>query len=380
MEKVSLVKCTSYNKEEVYKAVKKSIELIGGLKIRPGSKVLIKPNLLRPKHPKYAVTTHPEVIRAIIRLLKEKNCKISVGDSPGFHDAVTTAKVCGIIDVCKEEDVPFVTFKKKKVYLYKEAILMKRFELSSIVDEVDYIINVPKLKTHVMMGVTLAVKNTFGFVVGLNKSQLHFKLEDKEKFASMLVDLNNLVKPSINIMDGIIGMEGEGPGNGDPVNSGIISASYDSLAMDIVMCKAIGFEPLDIWTNKIALSRKENDFIKKIEIVGESLEDVKIKFKPCEQKPLSFVLPKGIAKILGNLITSKPKINPKNCKACCECIKICPAKTISLKEYKGKKAAFIDRKYCIRCYCCHEICPYSAIDIKRSIAGEFLELLRKILT
>ena len=255
-----------------------------------------------------------------------------------------------------------------------------RFELSGIIDEVDYIINVPKLKTHVMMGVTLAVKNTFGFIIGLNKSQLHFKMEDKEKFASMLVDLNNLVKPAINIMDGIIGMEGEGPGNGDPIHSGIISASYDSLAMDIVMCKVIGFEPLDIWTNKIALSKKEKDFMKDIEIAGEALEDVKIKFKPCEQKPLSFVLPKGVAKLIGNLITSRPKIDPEKCKACSECIKICPAKTISLKGYKSRKTAWIDKKYCIRCYCCHEICPYNAIDIKRSIAGKFLGLLQKILT
>ncbi|MBU0628171.1 MAG: DUF362 domain-containing protein [Nanoarchaeota archaeon] len=380
MEKVSLVKCNSYNKEEVYKAVKKSIELIGGLKIKPGSKVLIKPNLLRPKHPKYAVTTHPEVIRAIIKLFKEKKCRIFVGDSPGFHDSTTTAKVCGILDICKQEDVPFINFKKKKVYMYKEAILMKRFELSDILDKVDYIINVPKLKTHVMMGVTLAIKNTFGFIVGLNKSQLHFKLKEKEKFASMLVDLNNFVKPTINIMDGIIGMEGEGPGNGDPINSGIISASYDSLSMDITLCKVIGFDPLSIWTNKIALSKKNKDFIKDIQVVGEQIKDVKIKFKPSKQKPLSFVLPKGIAKVLGNLITAKPKINPKKCKACCECIKICPAKTISLKKYKGKKTAFIDKKYCIRCYCCHEICPYNAIDIKRSIAGEFLDLLQKILT
>ncbi len=380
MEKVSLVKCNSYDQEEVYKAIKKSIELIGGLNIKPNSKVLIKPNLLRPKHPKYAVTTHPEVIRAIIKILKEINCKIIVGDSPGFHDPTTTAKVSGILDVCKQEGIEFVDFKEGKNYSYQEAMLMKRFMLADIIDKVDYVINAPKLKTHVMMGVTLSIKNTFGFIRGLDKSKMHFRLKDKEKFATMLVDLNNFIKPTVNIMDGIVGMEGEGPGNGDPIKAGIISASKNSLAMDIVMCKLMGFDPLSIWTNKVALQQKEKDFMKNIEVVGEALKNVKIKFKSNKQKPLSFVLPKGMAKIVGNLLTDKPKINYDKCRACQECIKICPAKTISLKQYGKKQAAFINRENCIRCFCCHEICPYDAIDIKKSPLGEALEKFRKLLT
>lgn len=380
MAKVSLITCSSYDEEEIYKAVKKSIELIGGLNIKPNSRVLIKPNLLRPRHPKYAVTTHPSIIKAIIRLLKQKNCRILVGDSPGFHNPLTTAKVSGILEICKQENVPFIKFEKKKAYLYRDAILMKRLEISNIIDEVDYIVNVPKLKTHVMMGVTLAIKNNFGFMIGLAKSKSHLKLKDGDKFASMLVDLNNFIKPTINIMDGVIGMEGEGPANGDPINSNIISASYDSLAMDIVMCKFMGIDPPSILTNKVGLSKKEGNFMDNIEIVGEDLEKVKKKFKTCEQRAVTFLESKSLSKILGNLMTSRPKISPKKCKACQECIKICPTKTISLKDYGGKQAAWIDKKNCIRCYCCHEICPYDAIDIKKSIIGELLENLRKLLT
>ena len=368
--KVSLVKCTSYDEKEVYSAVRKSIELIGGLPIKKNSKVLIKPNLLRPRHPKWHVTTHPSVVRAIIKILKEKDCRIFVGDSPGFHDPYVTAKVSGILDVCKQENVKFLDFKSKKSYLFKDALYIKRFDLSDVLDKVDYIINVPKLKTHVMMGVTFAVKNTFGFVVGLNKSKMHMKLSEKDKFATMLVDINNFVKPCLNIMDGIVGMEGDGPGAGDIKEAGIVSASYDSLAMDIVMCKSIGFDPLSIWTNKIGLKTREKDFLDKIKVVGEY---VKVKFKPSDEKQLSFVLPKGVAKFVDNLTTSRPKINYRKCKACGECIKICPAKTIFMKKYGAKKAAWIDKKNCIRCFCCHEICPYDSIDIKKSVLGSLLE-------
>lgn len=374
------MKCCSYDFEEVYKAVKKSVELIGGLNIKEGSKVLIKPNLLRPSHPNRGVTTHPAVVKAIIRLLKEKDCKIFVGDSPGFHDAKITAKVAGILDVCKEENVPFVDFEDKKSYLVKDALLIKRFDFAKILDEVDYVINVPKLKTHVQMGITFAVKNTFGFISGLNKSKLHLKLADKEKFATMLVDVHNFVNPCINIIDGVIGMEGDGPGAGDLKKAGIIAASYDALALDIVMCEAVGFNPLDFWTNNVALGLKEKDFIKNIKVVGENIDDVKVAFKPAETQAIQFGMPKPLNNIIHNLIVSRPKINCKKCKACQECIKICPAKTIYLKKYTGKEAAWINKKDCIRCFCCHEICPYDAIDIKRSIAGELLEILRKLLT
>jgi len=376
MQKVSIVKCDSYDKDEVYNAVKKSIELIGGLNIKKGSKVLVKPNLLRPKEPKLQVSTHPSVVRAVIRILKENECTVLVGDSPGFHDPIKTAEVCGILDVCKEEGADFVAFRNKKSYLYKEGILMKRFELTDMIDKVDCIVNLPKLKTHVMMDVTLAIKNTFGLMISLNKSQMHFKLKEKKKFAAMLVDLSNFAKPCLNIMDGVYGMEGNGPANGDIKKVGIISASHDCLAMDITLTKLMGFDPLSILTNKIGLSNKDDNYLENIKIVGEKLEDVKVQFKPADKEPLTFIPNAALTKIYGNLINSRPKVDYKKCKACMECIKICPAKTISIKEHNGKKAAFINKKKCIRCFCCHEICPHDAINIKKTFLVKLMERFR----
>jgi len=376
MVKVSIVKCKEYDYDQVYLAIKKSIDLIGGLGINEGSKVLVKPNLLRPRHPKFAVTTHPEILRAVIRILKDNGCKVIVGDSPGFHDPVVTAKTSGLLQVCEGEGVEFVNFNNKKSYFYKEAKFMHRFDLTDVLDKVDCVVNLPKLKTHMMMGVTFAVKNTFGFMVGMNKSKMHMKLVDKVKFAEMLVDLNSFVKPCLNIIDGIVGMEGEGPGNGEPINSGIISSSYDSLAMDIIMCNVTGFDPLSIWTNKVGLKRKKKDFMDNIEVVGEKIDDVKVSFKPAHEFSVTFALPKWLTKVINNLATpARPIINPNKCVFCKECIKICPANTISGSDLGEKKVAFIHKENCIRCFCCHEICSYSAIDIRKSFVSKILEKL-----
>jgi uncharacterized protein (DUF362 family)/NAD-dependent dihydropyrimidine dehydrogenase PreA subunit len=377
MEKVSLVKCGSYDEKEVYEAVRKSVELIGGLPVKSNSKVLIKPNLLGPKKPELHITTHPAVVKSVIKLLKEKNCKIYVGDSGGIHSHIAIAEETGILKVCEEENVEFVDFKNKKSYLYKDAILLKRLELCDILDKVDYVINVPKLKTHVMMDVTLAIKNTFGLIIGMSKSQMHFKMQDKVQFGTMLVDLNNFVKPCLNIMDGITGMEGNGPQNGDIKNANIISASYDSLAMDIVLCKLIEVDPLGVVTNKVALKKKDKQFMNDISIVGEKLENVKVPFKQKSSISVTYMLPKGVAKLINHTLSARPIINSKKCKACGECIKICPAKTISMKQYEGKKAAYINKKNCIRCFCCHEICPFDSIDIKSNRIGKLVEKIAK---
>ncbi len=370
MVKVSLVRCESYDADRLSEAVERSIKLIGGPKASKGAKVLIKPNLLRPRHPRFHVTTHPEFVRAIIRTFKGKGCEIIVGDSPGFHDPYTTAKVCGILDVCREEGAEFVGFRSKKTYLHEDALLMKRMELADIIDGVDYIVNAPKMKTHVMMGVTLAVKNTFGFMVGLNKSQMHLKLADREKFASMLVDINNFVKPDLNLMDGVVGMEGNGPGNGTPISSGLIAASHDSLAMDIVLCRIMGVK--GILTNKKGLQTRGERFLEDIDEVGDKA--LKLRFKPAEKQPVTFVSSNYLAKVMREIMTAKPRINSRKCKACGECMRICPAKAIKMKS----GAASIVRKDCIRCYCCHEICPHDAVEIRKNAFGKIMEKFHKI--
>ncbi|HLC96976.1 MAG TPA: DUF362 domain-containing protein [Candidatus Nanoarchaeia archaeon] len=301
MVTVALAKCSSYDSEEVYHSVKKSVSLLD-VPIK-NSKVLIKPNLLYPRKPEDAVTTHPEVVRAAIQLFKQLNCEVLVGDSPGIHDPIQTAQATGILQVCRDEGIAFVKFMGKKSFTVKNPLIRRKFDLTSYVAEVDHIVNIPKLKTHVMTGSTIAIKNLFGLIVGLHKSQFHFKYYEKEDFAKMLIDLANTINPSLSIVDGIIGMEGNGPGSGQPKKAGIIAASEDPLALDIIMNRFIGIGPMEIWTNKVGLQTRPADFLKSIKMVGDKIKPVP--FKRAEDRPMTFIVPKGAVQFVSKLFANK---------------------------------------------------------------------------
>jgi len=304
MTNVSLVHCNSYS--DVEEAIRKSISLVN-FRIKKGSKVLLVPNLLRPKGPEHCITTHPSVVQAVIRILKERDCTVFVGASPGMHDPLVTAKASGILDVCRKEGASFVAFKYRKTYFLRNGLYMKKLTLTNMLERVDCVVNLPKMKTHVMMRNTLAVKNTFGLVVGLHKGQLHLNIADKGNFAKMLIDINNHVKPVLNVMDGVMAMEGNGPGSGTPINSGIISASTDSVAMDIVLSTVMGFDLDENFTNSAGLLTRKKDFVSNISIVGDKINIVP--FKRAEDKPLTFVLPRSVARIIGKITTSGEVIN-----------------------------------------------------------------------
>ncbi len=235
--KVSVVKADNYNIETVDKAVNDAVNLIGGWKnfIKKGDKVLIKPNMLTNVTPEKAVTTHPEVVRAVIKAVKNMGALPAVGDSPGISNLKSTAKRTGILTICEEENVPFVYFKQSKAYNYMEGRFIKQFELVDCLSDFDKIISVAKMKTHVFMGVTGAVKNLFGCIVGTDKARFHLRMQKHIDFAHVMVDLYQTIKPTLNIIDGITAMEGQGPMSGDVVDAKIIIASSDGFAADLIM-------------------------------------------------------------------------------------------------------------------------------------------------
>ena len=213
---VSIVKCNTYEIDEAEKAVKKSIELLGGIEkfIKPASTVLLKPNLLSARTPDEGVNTHPEIVRAVACCVRAVTPNILVGDSPGgwtLRDIDIVYEKSGINKVCKEEGLKPVKFDK--------AIEINGFPIAAATKEVDFIISIPKLKTHSTTILTGAIKNTFGMVVGLHKAKCHLKAPDPNEFASLLVKIFGLVTPVLSIMDGVVGMEGEGPAAGNLRNT-----------------------------------------------------------------------------------------------------------------------------------------------------------------
>jgi len=382
----AIVKCKEYNPELVYNKIKEAINYLGGISefIKPNELVLLKPNLLIGKSPKLCVNTHPTVVEAVAKLVLETGAKVILGDSPGFGSTRTNARNAGYKEIAEKLGFEIVEFNTPIKYNHPQGKLYKYFEIDENIKKVDKIINLPKLKTHGMMYLTLAVKNLFGAIVGTNKLQWHFIAgKDYNRFSRFLVELYYFINPTLNILDAIIGMEGNGPQSGNPKQIGLIIASKDGLSLDRIACEIVGLNPDDI---PIFSSAKELGFntqeLENIEILGEKIEDVQItNFKPPRRASFNALnLPKTISKIIDKYLTSHPKINNQICTRCKICAQICPTKAITSQKHKkqiGQYSEYMNINYdkCIRCFCCQEMCPSKAINIKESF---FLNILTKI--
>ena len=380
MKNVSLRSCNSYKYEEVKSQVEKLINDLGGLEkyIKRDSKVFIKLNLVIKKKPDEVATTHPMVLKVIAEKLLELGCKVIVGDSPGGPYTKSSLKgvykTCGIEEVCEELGIELnYDTSEVKVENPNGKILKYMTVIKPIVDA-DHVINICKLKTHAMATFTGGVKNLFGVIPGVSKAEYHFKMPEVAEFTEALVDICSYVSPSLTIMDGVIGMEGEGPTAGVPRKIGVLLGSESPYAIDVVACNIINLDPNKVPTVQRCVEREfiEKDF-SDVCVLGEKLEDKVIKnFKIPSNRSISFlrgIVPKSIEIFVNKKLAGKPVINYKECVKCGECSKVCPPKVISMEN----KGPVIDLDHCIRCFCCHELCPKKAVDLKRPFVFRFLK-------
>jgi len=363
---VSIVKCRTYDEMEVLKALRRSIDLIGGINsfVKRGDRVLLKPNLLYGKAPEKAVTTHPSIVKGIIQMVREEGGFPFLGDSPGLGSALRVSEKSGIKRVADAMDCPIVEFNRPVLPPERKGRIFKNIEIDQTIFEADVIINLPKWKTHAQMLLTLGVKNLFGCVPGPRKALWHLKAgEDHKIFAQMLVDIYHMIQPALTILDGVVGMEGSGPNSGHPISLGLLLASPDPLNLDQIVCDLLGIPRESLLTNQVAFEQGLG--MDGIIVVGERLEDVRIRqFKLPDLWRIDWNLPGFIKKALKNALSSKPVIEEEVCKLCKQCIEICPPKV--LKE--NEKGLMIDYGKCIRCFCCQEICPEGAITIQQGWA------------
>ncbi len=362
MHKVSVVKCKTYNAEDVRNAVEKAISDIG-FEIKEGSEVLLKPNVLMGAKPEKAITTNPAILDAVCNILGKKKCKIMIGESCGMvlkGGVLEAFEEAGIADIARKHNAKLVSFsseKLKKVH-NENAAFAKEMHLPEILFNVDLVISLPKMKTHTLMLYTGAVKILFGCIPGGKKQEYHAIAKSKGEFANLLLDIWQNVKPSLTIMDAVEGMDGNGPSNGNIVKPGLVLASDNAIALDIVAERIIGFEG-EVPTNRLALER---DLIDKeqITVVGE---EPRFAFK----KPSvdASKIPQWLSGFFMKRAMSYPYPMPDKCKRCWNCVKVCPVG--AMQKTSEKEAPFCDKEKCIACYCCHEMCPYDAIELKRSL-------------
>lgn len=372
MQKVAVVKADSYDTKVVDEAMKELLAHLGGIEkyIQAGDKVLVKPNMLEGVDKDKSVTTHPEVVRAVIRAVKEAGGIPVVGDSPGLGSTRTVAEKCGILEVCQQEDVELLDFNESVEVKYPQGEIVKNFALAKACLDVDKVISVAKMKTHSFMVVTGAVKNLFGLFVGHNKAQFHLRMKKMSDFAHLLVDLHQYMKPCLAIIDGISGMEGAGPRNGDKIHCGIMLASDNSFAVDLVMADKMGFAAERLPVAMIALQKGLTPSLAMIEVVG-SARQAQFQFKkPRTVENLENRVPGWIVRLGQNQLTARPHIN-EQCIGCGRCAKHCPPGAIIIENRK----AVIDYRACIRCYCCQELCPENAVALKEGVLLRFLHHL-----
>lgn len=386
--RVSIVKCDSYNKEILEKAIEKCINLLGGFNkfIKPNSEIVIKPNLLMAASPKSAVITHPlfieSVIEKIIKITKNSE-NITIADSPGAgipynkNSLERVYEKSGLKDVARKTGCRLNYNTGYSSLSYKEGKLIKKIEIINPVLGADIIINLPKFKTHNLTIITGAVKNMFGVIPGFIKPGYHMRFNEVGKFSEMMLDIVSYIKPTLNLMDGIVGMEGDGPGmSGSPRKIGLILASNDPISLDAVVTRLMGIReeycPIMVAAKNRGIKSADID---NIEVVGEKLEDINISdFKFPKNIGREYLVKNNFVKthilpFVRNSLNPYPDVNHSKCDACRTCIRVCPESSITVNN--NNKICF-DYNKCIRCFCCGEMCPQGAIETKYSFIGNLI--------
>jgi uncharacterized protein (DUF362 family)/NAD-dependent dihydropyrimidine dehydrogenase PreA subunit len=375
-DQVMLGRCASYQRAEVEQALETLLAPAGGMAafVSPGQKVLLKPNMLAGKEPDLAVTTHPEIVRAVIHMVQKAGGKVAVGDSPGIGSPLQVARRCGILAVIEETGAEFAPF-SESVHVRPQGSTFHQLEIARDILDADVIINLPKLKTHQMMGLTCGVKNLFGAVVGMRKPRLHLQAgADKAFFALMLLELAEHIAPALTITDAVTAMEGDGPGSGDPIHIGALLASRSPLALDTVACELVGMRQQDVWTQQVAAaSHRQGSQLSQIELSGTPWEELRCpSFRPAKTTDINFGLPSWLRTPLKQSLSARPKVDSRRCALCGLCVKHCPPQIMTID--RGR--LHIDYRCCIGCFCCQELCPHGALQTRQGLLlrlGRYLQ-------
>ena len=368
---VALVPCDDYDEPKVEAALRAALDRIDGLAfLRPGMRVAVKVNLVTAMKPETAATVHPSVVCALVRILRERGAEVVIGDGPGGIYSAAYLRV--VYDVCGMRKAESCGAKLNDDFSieeidYPEAVMAKHFPYTAYLGKADAVIDLCKLKTHGMMGMTCAVKNFFGSIPGALKPEFHYKYPRAEDFANVLVDLYEYTKPRLCICDAIVGMEGNGPTQGTPREIGCLIASRNGHMLDAVAAGLIGLEPREIPTLKAAMDRGLlPEEPSAISVCGDPARFQVPDFKtvPAQSSVFFHVLGEGLPGKVADFVASRmltpfPKLEAESCIGCGKCAKLCPARAISLK--KGKPS--IDRRICIHCFCCQEFCPKGAMKV-----------------
>ncbi len=376
---VALVPCSSYEDAVVSRALNTALDLLGGWEslFPPEGPIYLKPNLAGPFPPERAVTTHPAVVKAVARLLKSAGREVILGDSPAGPARPGYLKFLyrrtGMEEVAQELGLRLDMNLDPVEVKIPHSRGLRVVTLNRSFAEAPLLLNLPKFKTHLFARLTGAVKNLYGAVSGVMKVAYHTRLRDPADFMGLLLDLVDYLNPRLQIMDAVVGMEGDGPTWGRPRQVGYILAAMNPLALDWVMGRMMGFAPAAVPLFQIAPPPP-------VEVRGVPLEEVRLEgfVLPSPNtledglEGLSW-LPRRVKEFLSKELLPRPGVNPQVCIGCALCAESCPQQAISLPDKKAR----VNLDLCSRCWCCNEVCPEGAVELSRSRLGRLLASARR---
>ena len=365
---VSIARCGNYDRDQVRVAVASCLVPLGGIGavVRAGSQVLVKPNLLQSRPPEDGVTTHPEVVRAVVEQVQAAGARVVIGDSPGGRNTRSTYEVLlrktGMQEVIDATgcDVAYFDDAYDEVPVPAGATF-RRFRIARAVTGADAVICISKLKTHQLTLLTGAVKVLYGYIPGITKAEYHLHTRtDADTFADLLLDLGIPFPPALSVMDAVVGMEGHGPSHGTPRRIGLLLASPSPYALDMAAARIMGFSPEEVPTIRRAVARGIGPAgLDSISYAGERPEPVQPPFEHPRPITLRHV-PVPLVHLVSSLLAPRPEIRASRCQRCGICAENCPPRAITCVE---GRVPHIRHHRCIRCFCCQELCPEGAVEV-----------------
>lgn len=365
---VYFVRCRDYG-PALPEALDRLLDLTGWLtrQALSGRRVLLKPNLLTDRTPEQAVTTHPELVRHVLRRFKASGAQVTVGDSPASTANLQRVwERSGLGAVCKEEGVPLISFEQAGVQAFERDGFA--FSLAKPVLEADLIVNLPKVKSHSLTMLTAAVKNMYGAIPGYSKTTLHRLHPKPEAFGRLIKTIWQVLPPTLTLADGIVGMEGQGPANGRPVNLGFLAAAENPFALDRALCEVLH---IDVRRVPYLAAQDTADPTPPV-FAGDRVTVAS--FEIPSGAHLLRLLPDWLVRRAGSIVWVRPAFSAEACVQCGLCVKACPVQALALPA--GAVRPLLDTPRCISCSCCHEICPRDAIRMTQSSVLRLLKVFK----
>lgn len=378
--RVSVRRCPDYQPSNLTRAVESCLSALEPLPLSSGARVLLKPNCLSAHHgPDRPVNTRVEVIEAVGRYLRNQHrVKLVIADSGGmgsYGKAKQVYALMGLDQAAAGLDAELINLEELGLIELHNPTgkILPKFKATALLDQIDVIVNLPKLKTHILTGLTGSIKNFLGLLPGSLKRAVHVMAPSSQSMALALVDIwggiKNKIPQTINLMDGIIAMEGAGPTRGQARPTGWLLASTDPVALDVIAATIMGFNPARIPTIiQAAEARLGIADPTRIELQGALWHELPVPgFKHPFTRTREWaerVIPSWLTeKAFDWLYEAKPRVRIEHCRQCGLCVQACPSQALEISEL----GLHLDQNLCIECYCCLEHCPSEGLRVPRGL-------------